>query len=159
MLCFGRHTMWPWSHPDWIQWITDNPRAWWVGEKELGMTKSFNLPNHSQKQTSWSMLVKWKHHINQKREVQQKFELCSVIRGFEKNKSKCLDFEKPTQLNTLLFKCLWSLQFWISNLFRKEDALNWSKLKVNTFIMLQTVSISNKFCSFEISIHQRILKT
>jgi len=29
---------------------------------------------------------------------------------------------------------------------------------VNTFIMLQKVSMSNKCCSFELSVHQRILE-
>ncbi len=37
-----------------------------------------------------------------------------------------------------------------------KDALNWSKVTVKTFIMLQKISISNKYiCSFELSIHQR----
>ncbi|MDN8907574.1 hypothetical protein Q0O77_14770, partial [Staphylococcus aureus] len=33
-----------------------------------------------------------------------------------------------------------------------------AKVTVKTFIMLQKISISNKCCSFELSIHQRILK-
>ncbi len=40
-------------------------------------------------------------------------------------------------------------------LFRK-DALNWSKVTIKTNIMLQKISISNKCCCFELSIHQRI---
>ncbi len=39
-----------------------------------------------------------------------------------------------------------------------KDALNCSKVTVMTFIMLQKISISNKCCSLERSIHQRILK-
>ncbi len=39
-----------------------------------------------------------------------------------------------------------------------KDALNCPKVKVNAFIMLQKISISNKSCSFEFSIHQIILK-
>jgi len=33
-----------------------------------------------------------------------------------------------------------------------------TKVTVNTFIMLQKISILNKCCSFELSIHQIILK-
>ncbi len=39
-----------------------------------------------------------------------------------------------------------------------KDALNCSKVTWKTFIMLQQISISNKWSSFEISINQRILK-
>ncbi len=39
-----------------------------------------------------------------------------------------------------------------------KDTLHWSKLTVKTFIMLQNTNILNKYCSFELSIHQRILK-
>ncbi len=42
-------------------------------------------------------------------------------------------------------------------LFSKH-AFNWSKVTVKTFIMLQKIFILNKCCSFELSIHQRILK-
>ncbi len=35
-------------------------------------------------------------------------------------------------------------------------ALNWEKVTVNTYLMLQKISISNKL--FELLIHQRILK-
>ncbi len=38
------------------------------------------------------------------------------------------------------------------------DALNWSKVTVKTFIMLQNISISNKCCSFELSVQLWILK-
>jgi len=31
-------------------------------------------------------------------------------------------------------------------------------MTVKTVIMLQKISISNKYCSFELSVHQRILK-
>ncbi len=48
------------------------------------------------------------------------------------------------------------LDFFIT--FINQDALNWSKVTGKAFIMLQKNSISNKFCSFEFSIHQRILK-
>ncbi len=34
-----------------------------------------------------------------------------------------------------------------------KDALNQSKVTVKTFIMLQKIPISNKCCSFELSIH------
>ncbi len=34
-----------------------------------------------------------------------------------------------------------------------KNALNWLKVTVKTFIMLQKISISNKCCSFELSIH------
>ncbi len=43
-------------------------------------------------------------------------------------------------------------------LFRR-DALNWSKVSVKTFLMLQNLSISNKCCSFELSHHQMKNKT
>ncbi len=36
-----------------------------------------------------------------------------------------------------------------------KDALNWSKVMINTFIMLQKISISDKCCSSELCIHQR----
>ncbi len=39
----------------------------------------------------------------------------------------------------------------IQNMFLKR--LNRSKVAVKTFIMLQKISISNKCCSFELSIH------
>ncbi len=48
--------------------------------------------------------------------------------------------------------------FWKKLILRfSKNALNWSKVTVKTF-MLQKISISNKWCSFELSIHQRILK-
>ncbi len=50
----------------------------------------------------------------------------------------------------LIFLKKWILLFSI-------DALNWSKVTVKTFTMLQKILIENKFCSFELSIHQRIL--
>ncbi len=39
-----------------------------------------------------------------------------------------------------------------------KDALNWSKVMIKTFIMLQIIYISDKCCSSELSIHQRNLK-
>ncbi len=39
-----------------------------------------------------------------------------------------------------------------------KDSLNGSKVSVKTFIMLPNISISNKCCSFELSIHLWILK-
>ncbi len=42
-------------------------------------------------------------------------------------------------------------------LFSKDD-LNRSKVMIKTFIMLQMISISDKYCSSELSIHQRNLK-
>lgn len=39
-----------------------------------------------------------------------------------------------------------------------KDALNLSKVTVNTFIVLQKKSISSKCRSFEFYIHQRIMK-
>ncbi len=39
-----------------------------------------------------------------------------------------------------------------------KNALNWSKVMIKTFIMLQIISISDKCCSSELSIHQRNLK-
>ncbi len=50
--------------------------------------------------------------------------------------------------NTLPFK----IHFFYFLLFIK-DALNQSKVTVKTFIMLQKISILNKCCSFELSIH------
>ncbi len=47
-------------------------------------------------------------------------------------------------------------KIWIC-LFR-ENALNWSKRTVKTFIMPRKMYISNKCCSFELSIHLWILK-
>ncbi len=38
-------------------------------------------------------------------------------------------------------------------------ALNWSKVTVKSFKMLQNISISNKWCSFELSIHQIMKNT
>ncbi len=51
----------------------------------------------------------------------------------------------------------------------KKDAINWSKVTVKSFVMLQNISISNNNCnnstisinkrySFEHSMHQRILQ-
>ncbi len=40
-----------------------------------------------------------------------------------------------------------------------RDTLHPLKETVETFIMLQTISISSKCCSFDFSVHQRILKT
>ncbi len=39
-----------------------------------------------------------------------------------------------------------------------KDALNCSEVMIKTFIMLQKISISDKSCSSELSIHQRNLK-
>ncbi len=47
---------------------------------------------------------------------------------------------------------------WCFPLLFSKDAFNCSNVTVKTFIMLQTISISNKHCSFELSIHQRTLK-
>ncbi len=57
---------------------------------------------------------------------------------------------------------------WVKQAFKKKkkeiqllfskDALNWSKVTVKIFIILQKISISNKCCSFELSIHLWILK-
>ncbi len=38
------------------------------------------------------------------------------------------------------------------------STLNWSEVTVKPFIMLQKMTVSNKCCSFELSVHQRILK-
>ncbi len=38
------------------------------------------------------------------------------------------------------------------------DALNWLKVTVKSFTLLQKISISNKCCSFELSIHQIIVE-
>ncbi len=38
------------------------------------------------------------------------------------------------------------------------DTLNWSKVMIKTFLMLQKIYISDKCCSSELSIHQRNLK-
>ncbi len=48
---------------------------------------------------------------------------------------------------------------YIRNPIEKKNYLIYcSKVRVKTLIMLQTSSISNKHCSFELSIHKRILK-
>jgi len=39
-----------------------------------------------------------------------------------------------------------------------KNAFNCSQVIVNTFLMLQNITISNKCCSFEMSIHQTTLK-
>jgi len=39
-----------------------------------------------------------------------------------------------------------------------KDVINWSKVTVYTFLMLQKLSLSYKCCSFELCIHQIILK-
>ncbi len=39
-----------------------------------------------------------------------------------------------------------------------KDALNCSKVMIKTFIMFQNISISDKCCSSEPSVHQRNLK-
>ncbi len=39
-----------------------------------------------------------------------------------------------------------------------QDTLNWSKATVKTFIKLQKISVSNKCCSFELFIRQKIVK-
>jgi len=38
-----------------------------------------------------------------------------------------------------------------------KDALNYPEVKAKIFIMLSKISISNKCCSFKLSIHQRII--
>ncbi len=55
------------------------------------------------------------------------------------------------------------VEYLCSNVFFKQflfskDALNWSKVTVKTFIMFKKISVSNKCCFFELSIHQRVLK-
>ncbi len=40
-----------------------------------------------------------------------------------------------------------------------KDALNWSKVMIQIFILLQNINISDKCCSSELSIHQRNLKS
>ncbi len=39
-----------------------------------------------------------------------------------------------------------------------KDAFNLSKVTIKTLTMLQNISVSNKCSSFELSIHQRIMK-
>ncbi len=48
----------------------------------------------------------------------------------------------------------WSLKRNTWMLLFIKDTLNWSKVTVKPFIMLQKISISNKCCSFEHSIHE-----
>ncbi len=57
-----------------------------------------------------------------------------------------------------LSKC-WG-QIYLRNVYLfNEDTIIWSKVTVNTFIMLQQIYISNKYkCYFELFIHQRIQK-
>ncbi len=56
----------------------------------------------------------------------------------------------------------WAVKMWKKSkkliLLFIKDALKWEKVTVKTFIMLQKISISNKCCSFELSIHLWILK-
>ncbi len=47
---------------------------------------------------------------------------------------------------------------WKLILLLSKDALSWSKVMIKTFIMLQKISISDKCCSSELSIHQWNLK-
>ncbi len=45
------------------------------------------------------------------------------------------------------------LNKYINAIFSK-DVLNCSKVTVKTFIMLQKISFSNKYCSFELTMHK-----
>ncbi len=71
---------------------------------------------------------------------------------------------RTRKLDHFAFFFLWQLgnfslkPFWKSILLISINALNWSKVTIKMFIMLQLIFISNKCCSFELSIHQRILK-
>ncbi len=49
--------------------------------------------------------------------------------------------------------------FGVSKTLFIKVALNWSKVTVKSFKMLQNISISNKWCSFELSIHQIMKNT
>ncbi len=57
---------------------------------------------------------------------------------------------------------LWYIYYhkkvWKITLMTFKLSLNWSNVTVKTFIMLQNNNISNKCCTFELSIHQRILE-
>jgi len=55
-------------------------------------------------------------------------------------------------------KYIFKMFFRIIKTFFSKDTLIWSKTTVKAFIMLQKISISGKFCSFKLSIHQSILK-
>ncbi len=63
--------------------------------------------------------------------------------------------------DALPFKSLKSERFYLLKKWMLsfiKDAWNWSKVTVNTFVMFLKISISNKSCSFDLSIHQWILK-
>ncbi len=70
--------------------------------------------------------------------------------------------------NALLFILIrlihYSSKIWRQFFFNKlillfsKGALNGSEVPVKTFLMLQKISILNKCCSFELSIHLWILK-
>ncbi len=51
-----------------------------------------------------------------------------------------------------------SLFFWWGERNALKDALNWSKVMINIFVMLQKISVSDRCCSSELFIHQRNLK-
>ncbi len=53
--------------------------------------------------------------------------------------------------------CIYIFYYLLICLFSK-DAFNLSKVMIKTFIMLQKISISDKCCSSELSVHQRNLK-
>ncbi len=59
---------------------------------------------------------------------------------------------------TVVFCCFFRFFWKKSILLFSKDTLNCSKVTVKTFIMLQKISVSNKCCSLELSINQRILK-
>ncbi len=63
------------------------------------------------------------------------------------------------KIKTLPFKSLKLVRFFLKKLIFSfsKHALNWLKVTVKTFI-INKISLSNKCCSFELSIHQKILK-
>ncbi len=70
------------------------------------------------------------------------------------NNNKCIAY---IILGGIMFKSLGSQIFFKNSILLEilERTLKWSKV---TFIMLETISVSNKCYSFELSINQRILK-
>ncbi len=72
--------------------------------------------------------------------------------GFEYSFSSC----RINLLNTLLFSNMFFFYIKLMLLF-KQECMKLIKIKSEE-VMLQMISVSNKCCSFELSIHHKILK-
>ncbi len=91
---------------------------------------------------SWRLMLIYKQH----------YSITGQLRPFKSSKS-CRMMYKYTVYTTI--QTIGINMIKKKNLFFIMNALNWSDMTVKTFMMLHKISISNKCCSFELSI-QRI---